>query len=100
MELFSYEEIFCKHYKFLRENVEVFVSFNIDHCQSILNDNVTISLYYNDKLDVENEKSRLDKFAVKLEFHAKLPLPFLIFNMAVLFSIENLLTLLLLSIDN
>ena len=36
MELFSYEEIFCKHYKFLRENVEVFVSFNNDHCQSIL----------------------------------------------------------------
>ena len=36
MELFSYEEIFCKHYKFLRENVEVFVSFNNDHCKSIL----------------------------------------------------------------
>ena len=36
----------------------MFVSFNIDLCQSI-------SLYYNDKLDVENEKDRLDKYAVK-----------------------------------
>ena len=47
----------------------MFVSFNIDRCKSVLNDKITISLYYNDKLDVENEKSRLDKFAVKCKLN-------------------------------
>ena len=65
MNDFSFEITFCQHFKYLRENTEVFVSFNIDWCQSILNGKITISLYYNNKLDVENENSRLNKFAVK-----------------------------------
>ena len=47
----------------------MFVSFNIDRSQSILNDKITISIYYNDKLDVENEKSKLDKFAIKCKLN-------------------------------
>ena len=42
------------------------LSFNIDCCLSILSDKITISLYYDDvSLDVQNEKSRLDKSAAK-----------------------------------
>ena len=48
---------FHQHYKILRENVEAFVSFNNDRCSSILNEKITIPLYYNNKLDVENGKS-------------------------------------------
>ena len=62
---FLFENKFCQDYKYLKENVEVFVSFNIDRCPSILNEKITISLCYKDKLDVENEKSRLDRFAAK-----------------------------------
>ena len=69
MDDFSFENKFCQHFKYLRKNAEVFVSFNIDRCQSILNDKITISFYYNDKLDLKNEKSRLDKFAVKCKFN-------------------------------
>ena len=72
-----------------------------------MNDKITISLYYKNKLDVENEKDRLQKFAVNGnsmneagEFFAKLPLIFLLFTMGVFFSTENFLTLLLLSIDD
>ena len=65
MDDFSFENKFCQHFKYLRENAEVFVSLNMDRCQSILNDTVTISLYFNDKLDVENEKDKVDKLAVK-----------------------------------
>ena len=72
-----------------------------------MNDKITISLYYKNKLDVENEKDRLQKFAVNGnsmnevgEFPAKLPLIFLLFTMGVFFSTENFLTLLLLSIDD
>ena len=71
MDDFSFENKFCQHFKYLRENTEAFVSFNIDRCQSILNDKITISLYYNNKLDVENEKSRLDKFAVKCKLNER-----------------------------
>lgn len=35
------------------------------------NDKIIISLHYNDKLDVENEKSRLDKFAVKSKLNER-----------------------------
>ena len=56
MDDFSYENKFCRHFKYLRGNTEVFVSFNIERCQSTLNDKITISLYCNNKLDVENEK--------------------------------------------
>ena len=52
MEDFLFEDKFSQHFKYLRENFEVFVSFNIDHCPSILNDKIAISLYYNDKLDI------------------------------------------------
>ena len=62
MDDFLFEDKFCQHFKYLRENVEVFVSFNINHCLSILNDKITMPLC--NKLHVENEKSRLDKFAV------------------------------------
>ena len=65
MDDFWFENKFWQHFKYLRENAQLLVSFNIDWCQSILNDMITTSLYYNDKLNVENEKSRLDKFAVK-----------------------------------
>ena len=69
MDDFSFENKFCQHFKYLRENPEVFVSFNIDWCQSILNDKITMSLYYNNKLDVGNEKSRLDKFTVNCKLN-------------------------------
>ena len=107
MDDFLFENKFCQHLKYLQENSEVFVSFNIDRYHSILNDKIIISLYYNNKLDVENERSRLDKFAVKCklnerswQFPAKLPLAFLIFTMEAFYSTLNLLTLLTLSIDN
>ena len=69
MDDFLIENTFGQHFKYLRENTEVFVNFNIDSCQSILNDKITISLCYNNKLDVENENSRLDKFAVKCKLN-------------------------------
>ena len=49
----------------------MFVSFNIDRWQSILNDKINISLCYNNKLDIENEKSRLDKFTVKWKLNKR-----------------------------
>ena len=71
MDDFSFENKFCQHFKYLRKNAEVFVSFNIDRCQSILNDKITISLYYNNKLDVENEKRRLDRFVTKCKLNER-----------------------------
>ena len=71
MKDFSIKNKFCQHYKYLRENVEVFASFNIDRCPSILNEKITISLYYNDKLDVKNEMSILDKFAAKCKLNKR-----------------------------
>ena len=71
MDGFSFENKFCQHFKYLRENVEVFVSFNTDRWQSILNDKINISLCYNNKLDIENEKSRLDKFTVKSKLNKR-----------------------------
>ena len=56
MGIFSNEGKFCQNFKVMRENAEVYVIFNIDGCQSILNDKITAFLYYNNKLDVENEK--------------------------------------------
>ena len=71
MEEFLFEEKFCQHFKYLRGNVEALVNFNIDQCPSTPNDKITIYLYYDDKLDVENEKSRLDKFAVKCKLNER-----------------------------
>ena len=59
MDGFLFENKFCQYFRYLRENAEVFVSLNTDRCQSILSNKITISFYYNDNLDVENEKSRL-----------------------------------------
>lgn len=70
MDDFSFEQQFCNHFKFLRENKKVILSFNIDRCFSILNDKITILVYYDDaSLDVENEKSRLDKSAAKCKLN-------------------------------
>ena len=71
MELFSHEEIFCKYFRFVRENVDVLVSFNIDCFQFVINDKITIFLYYNKKLDVANEKTRLDNFAVNSKLNER-----------------------------
>ena len=85
----------------------MFVSFNIDRCQSILNDKITISLYCNDKLDVENEKDILDKFAVKCKLNkqgwqilCEIATYISKFHYARIISTDNLLMLLLLSIDD
>ena len=107
MEDFLFEGKFHQHYKILRENVEAFVSFNNDRCSSILNEKITIPLYYNNKLDVENGKSgqtsslQSANLSSKVgKFPAKLPLTFLISTMGALFSTKNLLKLLLLSIHD
>ena len=47
------------------------MSFKIDRCQSILNNKITISLFYNSKVDVENEERRLDKFAVRYKLNER-----------------------------
>lgn len=107
MDDFWFENKFCQHFQYLRENTEVFVRFNIDRCQSVLNNKMTISLYYNNKLDVENENSRLDKFTVKCNVNERgwqTPCEIVTYvsdiHMEVFFSAENLLTLLLPSIDD
>ena len=107
MNDFWFENKFCQHFQYLRENTEVFVRFNIDRCESILNNKMTISLYYNNKLDVENEKSRLDKFIVKCNVNERgwqTPCEIATYvsdiHMGPFFSAENLLTLLLPSIDD
>ena len=108
MDDFSFENKFCQHFKYLRENAEVFVSFNIARCQFILNEKINISLYYNDKIDVENEKSRLDKFAVKCKLNERgwqitCEITTYVSDFhygSAFFSTENFLTLLLSSIDD
>ena len=68
----SFEDRFCQRCKHLRENFEGFVSFNIvDQCPSTLKEKIAWkddclrkeTVYYNDKLDVENRKNKLDKSA-------------------------------------
>lgn len=46
-------------------------NFNIDCCVSILNEKITISVYYNDKLDVKNKKGILDNLAVKCKLNER-----------------------------
>ena len=41
------------------------VSFNIDQCLSNRTDKISISLFYDEKLDVEKEKKYLDQFSKK-----------------------------------
>ena len=43
MEDFLFEDKSCQHYKYLRESIEVFVSFDINQCLSILNEKLTMS---------------------------------------------------------
>ena len=107
MNDFWFENKFCQHFQYLRENTEVFVRFNIDRCQSILNNKMTISRCYNNKLDVENENSRLDKFTVKCNVNERgwqTPCEIATYvsdiHMGPFFSAQNLLTLLLPSIDD
>ena len=68
MDDFSLEHNFCEHFKYLRENMKVFVSFNIDRCPHFWMIR-WVSLHYNNKLDVEDEKSMLDKFTVKCKLN-------------------------------
>lgn len=72
---FKFEQQFCHYFKFLRENSssgmkEVMLNCNIDRCLSIHNDKISISFCYDSsRFDVENEKHRLDKQAVKCELY-------------------------------
>ena len=62
---FSFEDNLSKHFKALRVCFEVFVSCNIDQCLSKLTDKISISPYYDEKLDVEKEKRQLHQFSRK-----------------------------------
>lgn len=52
---FSFEDKFCEHFKVLRDCFEVFVSFDIDQFLSNFTDKNSISLYYNEKLEIEKK---------------------------------------------
>ena len=62
---FSFEDKFYKHFVSLKKNSEVFVTFNIKQCLSEKTDKISISLYYDEKLDIEKGKRQLDQFARK-----------------------------------
>ena len=62
---FSFTDNFYKNFIALRDCFEVFISFNIDQYLAKLTDKMSILLYYNEKLDVEEEKRQLDQFAIK-----------------------------------
>ena len=62
---FSFQDKFCKHFAAIKQCFEVFVNFNIDQCLLNRTDKISISLFYNEKLDVEKEKIQLDQFARK-----------------------------------
>ena len=49
---FSFEDKLCKYFAALRKCFEVFVSFNIDQCLSNRTNKITISLFYDEKLDL------------------------------------------------
>ena len=67
----AFEDNFCKHFKALRDCFKVFVNFNTDQCLSKLTDRISISLYYDKKLEVEKEKRQLDQFAIKCKLSAR-----------------------------
>ena len=52
----SFEDKFCKHFSALRQRFEVFVSFNIDQYLLSKTDRILISLFYDEKLNVEKRK--------------------------------------------
>ena len=57
---FSLEEKFCKYFKIVRQSFnEVNVVFNIETYK------VIVSLFYDEKIDIEEEKGFLDQFARK-----------------------------------
>ena len=63
---FSFKDKFCKHFVSLRQFYnEVHVSFNIDRCLPSRTDKIKISLFHDEKLDVEKKKRSLDQFAKK-----------------------------------
>ena len=62
---FSFEDKFCKHFATLRQCFEVFASFNIDQCLLSKTDKIFVSLFYDEKLNVEKEKKQLYQFARK-----------------------------------
>ena len=62
---FSFEDTFCKHLVSLKKCFEVFISFNIDQCLSKMTDKISISLYYDKRLDVEQVKKQLYQSARK-----------------------------------
>lgn len=54
---FSFKDKFCKHFVSLRQFYnEVHVSFNIDRCLPSRTDKIKISLFHDEKLDVEKKK--------------------------------------------
>ena len=62
---FSFEDKFCKHFVSLRKNSEVLITFNINQYLPKMVEKISVSLYYDEKLDVEKEKRQLDQFARK-----------------------------------
>ena len=57
---FSLEEKFCKYFKIVRQSFnEVNVVFNIETYK------VIVLLFYDEKIDIEEEKGFLDQFAKK-----------------------------------
>ena len=95
---FSFEDKFCKHFVSLRKSSEVFVNFNIDQCLPKMTDKIYISLYYDEKLDVEKEKRYINlpesvNSANEVgKSPAKLQHIFLILTMVAYFSINNFCT--------
>lgn len=54
---FSFKDKFCKHFVSLRQFYnEVHVIFNIDRCLPSRTDKIKISLFHDEKLDVEKKK--------------------------------------------
>ena len=63
MDDFTFEEKVCKYTVNLSQLCkEVLVSFNIDQCPSRKGEKISVSLFYNEKLVIENKKA-LDQFA-------------------------------------
>ena len=63
-----------------RKSFEVFVTFNIDQCLLKTTDVISISLYYDEKLDVEKEKRLLDQFPRKCKLSERLASPLQNYN--------------------
>ena len=63
---FSFEDKFCKHFAASRKCFKVLVSFNIEQCLSDRTHEITISLFYDEKLGVEKEKKLLRSICKKV----------------------------------